>query len=152
MKTKADYWLSEDGLIKLTAWSRDGLTIDQIAHNAGLASSTLRLYKDKYPAISEALARGKEVSDIIVENALYKRAIGYEYEEVITEADSTGKKHKRIYSKHVSPDVKAITFWLSNRIPDRWRDRHEANISAKVEQCNPFEGLTTDELREIVKE
>ncbi|MGE7024557.1 transposase [Solibacillus cecembensis] len=47
----------------------------------GIAYSTLRTWRDKFPALSAALKRGKEVIDRQVENALLKRALGYEYKE-----------------------------------------------------------------------
>ena len=76
---KARYfeWLEPDGLLKIEAWARDGLTEEQIAHNMGIGSSTLRAWKSVHQAISAALKKGKEVVDIEVENALYKKALGY---------------------------------------------------------------------------
>lgn len=74
-------WLTDEGLIKLEGWARDGLTDEQIAHNIDISPSTLYEWKNKYPEISEALKKGKEVIDRQVENALLKRALGYSYEE-----------------------------------------------------------------------
>ena len=86
-------WITEEGLLKIEGWARDGLTDEQIAHNMGISPSTLYEWKKKYPEISEALKKGKEVVDREVENALLKRALGYEYEEVkqIIEKDEMGK-------------------------------------------------------------
>ena len=42
-------------------WARDGLTNEQIAHNMGITSETLRVWNNKYSAISAALKKGKEV-------------------------------------------------------------------------------------------
>lgn len=80
-KGKYEYWLTPDGLLRLEAYARDGLTDEQIAHNLGITPSTYYEWKKKYPEISEALKRGKEVVDILVENALLKRALGYSYNE-----------------------------------------------------------------------
>ncbi len=38
---KYEYWLTSEGLLKLEAWARNGLTDEQIAGNAGIAVSTL---------------------------------------------------------------------------------------------------------------
>ena len=120
-KSKATPWLEPDGLLRLTAWARDGLTHEQIAHNCGITTGTLYEWKKKYPEIAEALKKGKAWADTQVENALYKRAVGYEFEEVTYE---DGKPVKRV-TKHVSPDVTAQIFWLKNRRPDLWRDRRD---------------------------
>lgn len=57
----------------IRAWARDGLTDEQIAHNMGVAYSTLRVWRDKFSALSAALKKGKEVVDIEVENALFQK-------------------------------------------------------------------------------
>ena len=123
-------WITEEGLIKIEGWARDGLTDEQIAHNIGIRRETLYVWKNKYPNISNALKNGKEVVDRQVENALLKRALGYEYEEVkqIIEKDEKGKDRKRIEKtiKQVIPDTTAQIFWLKNRKPDEWRRRDES--------------------------
>lgn len=119
---KYEEWLTEDGLLKLEAWSRDGLTQEDIAHNCGCSLSTLKDWLTKYPAIAAALKRGREVADIRVENALYKRATGYDYEEVTKEEGPKGVT-VRVVKKHVPPSEVAALFWLKNRKPDVWRDK-----------------------------
>lgn len=78
---KYEEWITPEGLLKVEGWARDGLIDEQIAHNMGIAYSTLRDWRDKFPALSAALKRGKEVVDREVENALLKRALGYKYNE-----------------------------------------------------------------------
>ena len=80
-KGKYQRWLEPDGLTLLEGWARDGLTDEQIAKNCGCNAATLYDWKKRYPEISKALKKGKEVVDIQVENALLKRALGYEYVE-----------------------------------------------------------------------
>lgn len=122
-RSKYQEWLTDDRLLRLAAWARNGLTDEQIAKNMGIASSTLREWKKKYPALSAALKKNKEVVDTEVENALLKRALGYEYDEVTIEVDSNGKQRKKIIKKRVPPDTTAQIFWLKNRNPNGWRDR-----------------------------
>lgn len=78
---KYEYWLTSEGLLKLEAWARDGLTDEQIAQNMDIDSATLYRWKKRYCEICESLKRGKEIVDIQVENALLKRALGYSYNE-----------------------------------------------------------------------
>lgn len=75
-KGKYQDWLTHEGLTKLEGWARDGLTDEQIAHNVGIQRTTLYDWKNKYPDISDALKKGKEVVDREVEGALLKRARG----------------------------------------------------------------------------
>lgn len=121
-------WIEPEGLLKIEGWARDGLVDEQIAQNIGIAASTLYEWKKQYPEISEALKKGKEVVDRQVENALLKRALGYEYDEITTEY---GKETKRV-TKQVVPDVTAQIFWLKNRKPDQWRDKRDIEHSGEI--------------------
>lgn len=123
-KGKYQRWLEPDGLILLEGWARDGLTDEQIAHNCGCNIATLYEWKKKYPEISEAIKKGKEVVDYEVENALLKRALGYELQETKTKTTINGIE-TTIITKHIPPDTGAAAFWLKNRRPDKWRDKPE---------------------------
>jgi transposase-like protein len=90
---------TEDGLILIEGWARDGLTDEKIAHNMGIRRETLWSWRKQYPNIDNALKKTKEVVDREVENALYKKAC---------EGDTT-----------------AMIFWLKNRRPNDWRDKRE---------------------------
>lgn len=124
-KGKYEYWLTPEGLLKLEGWARDGLTDEQIAHNMGIAYSTLKNWKDKHVAILAALKKGKEVVDRQVENALLKRALGYEYEEVKEKYELGDLTERTVTKKQVIPDTTAQIFWLKNRKPEKWRDKQE---------------------------
>ena len=123
-KGKYEHWLTMEGLLELEGWARDGLTDEQVAYNMGINRATLYRWKEKYCDIYDALKRGKEVVDRQVENALLKRALGYEYTETtreyIPELDEM-KTTKKV-TKQVAPDTTAQIFWLKNRKPDKWRD------------------------------
>ena len=118
---KINEWLEKDKLILLEGWARSGLTDEQIAKNIGIATSTFYEWKKKELEFSEALKKGKEVIDFEVENALLKRALGYEYEEETYENGILTKKVK----KQVPPDTTAQIFWLKNRQVKKWRDKVE---------------------------
>ncbi|WP_354314630.1 helix-turn-helix domain-containing protein [Sporosarcina psychrophila] len=149
-------WLKSEGLIKIEGWARDGLTDEQIAANIGISRSTLNEWKKKYSDISDTLKRGKEVVDRQVENALLKRALGYQYNEVTQEktwSDDLGiyeMSVTKIVIKEVNPDVTAQIFWLKNRKPKDWRDKQDIQHSGNVEINNPMKDLTAEELRKLI--
>lgn len=133
-KGKYEYWLTPEGLLKLEGWARDGLTDEQLAGNIGISRSTLNQWKDKYPDISDTLKRGKEVVDLQVENALLKRALGYEYEEVAEKYESGTLTEKKVTKKQVVPDTTAQIFWLKNRRPDKWKDKQDVQVSGELKE------------------
>lgn len=130
-KGKYQEWLTPDGLLLLEGWARDGLTDEQIAKNIGIGVGTLYVWKDRFKEIHEAIKKGKAPVDFEVENALLKRALGYDYEEVVTEVYGDGKKHVRKVKKHMPPDVAAAIIWLKNRCPNKWRDRPDLDKKAE---------------------
>ena len=151
---KYDAWITEEGLLRIEGWARDGLSEKQIAEEKlNVAYSTLKDWKKKFPAFSAAIKRGKDVSDRMVENALFKRAVGYSYDEEtykivnVKEKRTEEKNGKKVVievpvqkeilvkriTKHVSPDTGAAAFWLKNRKPDVWRDKKETELTGKVE-------------------
>lgn len=133
-KGKYAEWLTGDKLLLLEAWARDGLTDEQIAHNMGVAYSTLKEWKNKYSAFSAALKKGKEVVDIQVENALLKTATGYheKVRKAIKLKTVRQDGHKKIEEERVEyveedvfvpGNVTAQIYWLKNRKPDQWREK-----------------------------
>lgn len=121
---KIDEWLEKDKLILLEGWARDGLTDEQIMKNMGIQSkSTFYGYKKDYPNFSNALKKGKEVADYEVENALFKRAIGYTKEIKEQKIDKDGYVHDLVKEVHIPGDTTAQIYWLKNRKPDKWRDK-----------------------------
>mgnify|MGYP000868344682 CR=1 FL=1 len=129
-RNKYEYWRTEEGLTLLAGWARRGLIDEDIAHNIGIVPQTLCEWKKKYAEIGEALKSGKEVADIIVENALYRKATGYKTTEVSYKADKDGNMIPvSAVEKDVPPDTTAQIYWLKNRRPDLWRDRRKEEES-----------------------
>lgn len=121
----------EPRLVEIEAWKRDGLTDEQIYTNLGISKQSFYKYKEKYVDFFDTLKKGKEVADIEVENALFKRAIGYRYKEKIKEVKEIDGK-KTVFIKEVEKempgDVGAQIFWLKNRKSSKWKDKQDIDI------------------------
>lgn len=152
-KGKYEQWLTEEGLLQLEAWARNGLTDEQIAANIGISRSTLNEWKNRFSDISDTLKRGKEIVDIQVENALLKRALGYTYKETTreTQFNPQTEQYEMVVTKEVTkevvPDTTAQIFWLKNRKPEEWRDKKDVEHSGSVN--NPFAALSTEQLLKL---
>lgn len=119
--------------------SSQGLTKPEIAKKLGVSTQQLiRLMKEK-PNLEAAYEDGINESVREVEKALFKRATGYyvkEKKKRIT-TGQFGETYERVEEseRYVPPDVNAIIFYLKNRAPDRWTDKHEIAMSMdKVEK------------------
>lgn len=140
MAAKGKYadWITPEGLLKIEGWARDGLIDEQIAQNIGIRTATLYEWKKRFPQFSEALKRGKEIVDRQVENALLKRALGYEYEEVKEKFEGGVLTERTVTKKEVVADTTAQIFWLKNRKPDIWRDKPDVTQKGDT---SLFEGI-----------
>lgn len=113
-KGKYKQWLEKDNLTLLQGWARDGLTEEQIASNIGISRSTLNEWKERFPDISDALKKGKEVVDYEIENALAQSAL--------------------------DGNVTAQIFWLKNRKPGKWKDKPAVDDSGIIEKLDKVIG------------
>ena len=147
-KGKYEKWITEEGLIKIQGWARDGLSDEQIAHNMGIVPSTLYDWQKKHSEISESLKKGKEVVDREVENALLKSALGFRY----TEDAVTNKGDVVEVEKYERPNVTAQIFWLKNRKKETWKDKQEIEHSGDMNQHIDLSGISTNELRRLAHE
>lgn len=116
-------------LLLIEAWARDGLTDEDIYKNLDISHDSFYKYKKEHTEFSDALKRGKEIIDVMVENALLKAALGYDY----TEEELNKMTGDPIELRKVAhPNTTALIFWLKNRKPKEWRDRQEIDHSGKI--------------------
>ena len=143
-----DDWLTDDGLLLLESWARDGYTMMDISNKIGIDNDTFLRWKDRYPEIREAVSKGKELVDYQVENALLKSALGYKTQEVkVTTTMRYGKvveTVKEVLDKEVAPNVSAIQMWLYNRQKDKWKNMNAAkNVFDDLEEDTSIEITVT---------
>lgn len=109
-----------------------GATDAQLADFFGVSVSTVALWKVQHKAFSDALKVAKKKADDLVEHSLFRRATGYEHDEVDVRVIS-GKVVQTPLRKFYPPDTVACIFWLKNRRPDQWRDKVEQEHSGSIQ-------------------
>jgi hypothetical protein len=125
----------------------------------GVAEKTIKKWKKRYPDFRESIRAAKQLADMKVAGCLYKRAIGYTYQEVVSETvkvptanmqsekgvdtggpfltdHSNGFQKIKITTREVVPDTRAQIFWLKNRQPELWRDKREIDHTAEGKKSN----------------
>ena len=120
-----------------------GRVDDEIAQALGVANSTYYRWKNEYPELSDAVARGKNPVDIKVENELLLNCLSREVIEEKQVMEDGKPKRMEKTRKHELGSVRAQQFWLKNRRPDTWRDRTHLDIN---DERGGIEDLTDDEL------
>ncbi|KGT40028.1 hypothetical protein P421_00095 [Heyndrickxia coagulans P38] len=150
-------------LEEIAYWCRDGLTEEEICKRLGVSLTSFAEYKKQFPELTDTLKTNREIADYRVENSLYLRALGYEYEEETWEEyeldqpllkdDGTIQRTELRLTKKVkkkqAPDVTAQIFWLKNRRPDKWRDKQDVEHSGTVKNEIDLSGLSIEELRKL---
>lgn len=120
------------------AWSLAirGATDQEIADAFGVSRRTIIRWREQHATFEEAIMRGKAGADAKVEKSLFRRALGYDYEEkeTVIEMDKNGnQKPAKVRRKtvHVPAEVGAMCFWLKNRNPDEWADRPHGTMEVE---------------------
>ena len=101
-----------------------GATDKQVAEDIKVCEDTIHNWKKKHPKFFESLKEQKRFADGDVEEALFKRAKGYEKEVI--------KDNGNLEEKHYPPDTTACIYWLKNRQPDKWTDRTQQEVTQTV--------------------
>lgn len=170
-RSKYQDWITPQGLAQIMIWRKNGLELQEIAKNMGVSRQTLSEYQKKYPEIADALKWGQQVAVQIVENALFKSAVGYEYEEVthelsvreeprldvdgvpmdgITDTIKEMVETKRV-RKYAPPNATSMIFFLKNNDPDHYTDRRDLHHSGNVQTGRPdFSQISTDDLEAAI--
>ncbi len=130
-------------LEEIKDWCRNGATDEEIAKRLGISIASFYNFKNQFLEFLEALKETKEIVDAQVENALLKRALGYEYKEVTKKVVDGELKVTKVITKQVVPDTTAQIFWLKNRRPDKWRDKPAED---KEEQESVSVNITIEDL------
>lgn len=133
-------WITEDGLLLIEGWARDGITDKQIAENQiGISERTFTRWKRDNPSIVSALKKGRAPVIEKVEKSLYDLCQVQKYtetvEEIVETPDGKKKRQVRRITRETPPNPTAIIFALKNLKPHKWRDKQEikGNLGLEAE-------------------
>jgi len=115
----------------------EGLTLGELAKAFGIHRSTMDVWRTNHPEFSAMIELGRKEAGENVEKSLYKRAVGYEYEEektlVVSGGQGMGSHVERHTVKvHMPGDPVSIKFYLTNRHRDQWSERTKVEGSVRL--------------------
>lgn len=115
------------------ALARNGLINTEIAKKLDISTSTLAKWMEEHEEFSIAVKRGRNDPDDQVEQALFKKAIGFEKEAVKIFMPANAEEPVYAdYLEYYAPDTAAAFIWLKNRRPEKWRDKQEIEHSGNI--------------------
>jgi hypothetical protein len=125
-KERKKFWLSKEGLTLIAGWRRNGVPLTEIATKyIGVSKTGFFGWYKQSDELRKACAVSLDVANMSVEEALLKRALGYDYWEERWDLIEGELRLAQKYKRHVPPDTKAILSWLYNRLPNKWRSVQE---------------------------
>ena len=119
-------------VVRVEQLAEKGLNNKQICQSLGIGVRTFYEWLEKYPQLAHALKKYRGLADIEVENALYRNAVGYTYKEQAI----TNRGAVVTVNKYHAGNATSQIFYLKNRMPLRYRDRieHELSLSDDISQ------------------
>lgn len=134
------YLPNEEALVRMLALK--GATDTEIEEVCLLAPGTLAAWRKAYPSLDKNLAEGRAKPDANVLFAMYRNAVGYEYEE----EQAVGGKEPCVLTvkKKLLGQFPAQKYWMENRQREAWKNRSTSEhtgegggpIGVKVESRN----------------
>ncbi len=139
---KLKQWMSPEGLAKIEEWAASRTDEEMIA-GMGVAASTFYRWRAQHDEIENAITAGRtgalaQANNKAVEASLLERCLGgtktvmkavkiknVEYDSDghrISEVEQVEMAAETIY---VPADTQAIKFWLTNRAPEKWKNKTE---------------------------
>jgi hypothetical protein len=113
-----------------------GATDYEIADFFGVSVRTLHRWKHESEEFCHSIKSAKGPADDRVERSLYERATGFNYVEKQAIKVKVEKDKEKVVTVEVErfmpPDTTAAIFWLKNRRPTEFRDRHDLEHSGGV--------------------
>lgn len=105
-----------------------GATESELANMFGVTKQTIYHWSNIHPEFRKALVAGRFEADSNVANSLYRRATGYQHDDVdirvVSRSDGNSEIVKTPIIKKYPPDATSMIFWLKNR-SKKWTDRTE---------------------------
>lgn len=125
----------EENLKDIEKWVSEGMSEKKIAKKLGMAYSTFRKHKAEMSALKEAIKAGLEEKKQAVEEALFKKCIGYHYyeqvatkvkKETLSDDGNTVLVNEEVevteVKKYSPPDLNGIKYYLNNRDKTKWSE------------------------------
>lgn len=117
-----------------------GLIDEEICKILNISVPTYQTYKKESKKLFKAISEGKQFADATVKASLYKRAVGFYYQE------STTDKNGDIttYNKYEVPNTAAAIHWLGNRQREEWNNQQYAPANTSFPTEIVFQTVATN--------
>jgi hypothetical protein len=103
-----------------------GSTKKELGAFFGVSEVTIHVWLKRFPAFGEAVREGTAIASMKVMVRLYQSAIGFSVPTEKVFYDRRRHKFVRANTReYYPPSTTAQIFWLTNRMPEQWKDDGE---------------------------
>ena len=99
---------------EIEEWLIAGATEKEIAENLGVNQKVFIRYKKQFSELSTLIKNSRKKPVLAIKAALYKKAVGFQYQESKFIEDSDGGWKKETYTKTALPDPTAAMMLLKH--------------------------------------
>lgn len=119
----------------IKGWAREGITDKELYDMLGVGHDTFYRWKKDIKEFSDTLQEGREKANGELLNRAFMLAMGHT--QTVTEPMKVKQgDYETIemvtYEKHMQPNAAMMQFMLKNRMPNRYKDKHEVDVSGNV--------------------
>ena len=104
---------------KIKELVEDGATDKEIIDYLGIATSTFYEYMNKYSEFSKLMRTSREENIKKLKDTLFKKAMGFQYEEKQVITDSNGNTKESVFTRTALPSETAILILLKHWDKDK---------------------------------
>jgi len=130
-------------LDSIEGWTKQGSTDKEICEMLNISRETFYKWKREKKLFSDAIKKGKEVSNGELLNSAFKAATGFMYTEKqafkvkdYKKINGELKQIERVevveVERYSPPDHTMNIFMVKNRLPEQYKDKHEVNVSGGI--------------------
>lgn len=120
---------------KIKEWAASGATEKEICIALGVGLSSFYEYKKAFPELAKALRTGRQPVILNVKAALYKKAVGFTYEEKKGVKKGSETVGVEVYQRQCLPDPVACAMILRNYDPE-WSDKDSKTNDFKKQELD----------------
>ena len=120
-----------DKIVERMSWL--GSTDEDMWTALGVSEKTFYRWLKAQPTMRQSRDKGRENANALVTKRLFQRATGYSHKavKVFLRKDDTLPVYAP-YVEHYPPDTAAAALWLTNRQPERWKNKQEHVVDLNV--------------------
>ena len=122
----------------------DGATWDAIANVCDCGTTTAKRWAKEHDEFQSAINEARAICDDRVERSLFRKATGY---TITTQVYDKRSGRIRELELSVPADTAACIFFLKNRRPQMWRDKHDVAMTGADGGPIVYADATADQLQ-----